>query len=171
MALDVPADGAADGDAAQRLEGARTGGNGPHMLTHLGTSLSSLELVLNRRADAGDAGVQVSATERRLEHVEDVERGPVVVARVDVEAAREVVADGVLARAGGQRELTDAEAVRVASSAHDTPKQTVQVLYECGVENRRVENDDELFEVLAKDDARVETVSKEQAEHVVSEAE
>ena len=38
-----------------------------------------------------------------------------------------------------------------------------------GVEDRRVEDDDELFEVLAQDDARVESVREEQTQHVVGE--
>ena len=97
MALDVPADGTADGDATERLESARTGGHCPDVLADLGAALPRFELVLDRRADAGNAGVEVPAAERRLEHVEDVECGPVVVARVDVETSRQVVADGVLA--------------------------------------------------------------------------
>ena len=97
MTFHAPADCTAHSDAAECFEGARTCSHRPDMLTDLGTSLARFELVLNGRTDTGDAGVQVTATERSLEHVQDVERGPVVVARVDVESARQIVADGVLA--------------------------------------------------------------------------
>ena len=146
MTLDVPADGATDSDATESLEGAWTGRHGPHVLTHLGAAFSCLELFVDRRADAGDTGVEVRSTERGAEHVEDVEGGPVVVARVDVEAAREVVADRVLAR---ERQLTHSEPVGVSAGAHDTTQKAVKMLDEGGVEDRRVEDDDELFEVLA----------------------
>jgi len=43
------------------------------------------------------------------------------------------------------------------------------MLDEGSVEDRRVEDDDELFEVFAQDDASVEAVSEEQTEHVVGE--
>jgi len=74
MTLHTPADCTADSDAAECFEGARTRSDRPDMLTDLGTSLACFKLVLNRRTDTGNAGVQVSATERCLEHVQDVER-------------------------------------------------------------------------------------------------
>jgi len=169
MALHVPADCAADGNAAEGLECARASGDCPDVMADLGAALSRLELFLDGRADAGHTGVQMASTQRRLKHVEDIERRPVVVARVDVEAARQVVADGVLARTAAERQLAHPEPVRVPASAHDAAQQAVEVLYEGGVEDRRVEDDDELFEVLAQHEASVETVSEEQAEHVVGE--
>jgi len=92
-----------------------------------------------------------------------------VVAGVDVESTCQVVADGVLARAAAKRQLTDTEAVRVATSTDNAAQQTIQMLNKGGVEDRRVEDDDELFEVFAQDDARVESVSEKQTEHVVGE--
>jgi len=44
------------------------------------------------------------------------------------------------------------------------------MLDEVSVEDGRVEDDDELFEVLTEDDARVEPVSEEQTEHFVGES-
>jgi len=123
VTVNVPANGAADGDAAQRLEGARTGSHRSDVLADLGASLPRLEFFLDGRADARDAGVQVSATQSRPEDVQDVEGGPVVVARVNVQAARQVVADRVLARAAAAEcQLAgryDAEPVGVAAGAHD----------------------------------------------------
>ena len=74
MAFNVPADSAADGNAAERLEGTWTGGDCPDVLTNLCTPFASFKLVLNRSTDAGDTGVEVPATERRLKHVQNIER-------------------------------------------------------------------------------------------------
>ena len=62
------------------------------MLGDFGAAFSRLELVVDGRADAGDAGVEVWPAERGAEHVEDVEGGAVVVARVDVEAPANISA-------------------------------------------------------------------------------
>ena len=88
----MPADGPTDGYAAESLQGAWTCGDGPDVLGDFGAAFSRLELVVDGRADAGDAGVEVWPAERGAEHVEDVEGSAVVVARVDVEAPANISA-------------------------------------------------------------------------------
>jgi len=104
----------------------------------------------------------MTSTERCLVHVQNIKRRPIVVARVDVESACQVVVDGVLARTATERQLADGKAVRIAACADDATEQAIEMLDECGVEDCRVEDDDELFEVFAQDDACVESVAEEQ---------
>ena len=68
-------------------------------------------------------------------------------------------------------QLAQLDHVRVAAGAHHDPQQLVEVVDERGVEDLRVEDDDELFEVLPEHELRVEAVGEEQPEGLLREDE
>ena len=174
--VELPVDGDEDGDASELLERARALADrlDARLDEHVVRAL--LKLLIQVAADALDAQVEQRLVQRVGEQVEDLEGREVLVARVDVEAASEVVADGVLGdvqlglRAAGVQ-LTQPDQVRVAAGAHHHLQQLVEVAHEASIENLRVEDDDELLEVLAQHELRVESVDKEEAEDVLGEGE
>jgi len=77
----------------------------------------------------------------------------------------------VLAAGAAFVEFGEVDEVRVTAVTYDVAEHLIELLKVVAVEDRRVEDDDVLLQVLVEDRLRVETVRQEDRHHVVRELE